>query len=466
MKPNCILWVFDSLRGDHISHTGYPRATTPTIDSLASEGVCFTNAFSQAFWTGPSAGSILTSLYPLNHRNGFLYKSNDSVESVAQSFTNLGYNTGCITTAAAINEDYYPEFDDYVCLYGNGSLSEAELAQRITSNAIDWIENNSEDPFFLIVWTDGTHHPYRVPNNHQRHFVEQDDFDPTVENLKNHHSKQQVINSYDENIRYNDSEFGKVIDYLKSNDIYDDTTIVVTSDHGELFEEHSRLEHINKYAESVVSRVLPDSLLLKTSISEESNWVGHQSVIPFDELLHIPLIFKFSRESDIENLGQNIPHLAQSIDIAPTLLDAHPDMKPESRFQGKSLRKSIENKEEVNQYVYSSTPLLMSPGIFHSIRDKHYKYIRLELKDITDMRKEFNSDKIKFLQNMFHYINSPKEILFDVDNGEVHNNIKHMNEKKLEFRRLFDQWEYKSEEYSFSMDSTTEEHLKDLGYLE
>src|SRR6185369_12086750 len=56
-KPNVVLIVLDTLRGDRLSCMGYNRPTTPNIDALAAQGTLYTHAFSTCFWTLPSHAS-------------------------------------------------------------------------------------------------------------------------------------------------------------------------------------------------------------------------------------------------------------------------------------------------------------------------------------------------------------------------------------------------------------------------
>src|ERR1700693_2199311 len=53
-RPNVLVVVIDTLRADHVSAYGYPRATTPTLDRLAREGALFERAFASTSWTLPS----------------------------------------------------------------------------------------------------------------------------------------------------------------------------------------------------------------------------------------------------------------------------------------------------------------------------------------------------------------------------------------------------------------------------
>jgi len=59
-----IFLTIDTLREDHLSRSGYPRETTPFLDSLAAESVYFTRCFSQSSWTLPAMLTLISSLPP------------------------------------------------------------------------------------------------------------------------------------------------------------------------------------------------------------------------------------------------------------------------------------------------------------------------------------------------------------------------------------------------------------------
>jgi hypothetical protein len=61
---NVLVVLEDTLRADHLSTYGHPRATSPAKDALAREGVVFERAYSQATKTRPSCPALMTSLYP------------------------------------------------------------------------------------------------------------------------------------------------------------------------------------------------------------------------------------------------------------------------------------------------------------------------------------------------------------------------------------------------------------------
>ena len=66
--PNVLLVIVDTLRADHLSTYGYSRPTSPNLTAIANKGVLFENAIAASSWTLPSHVSILSGLYPHEHR--------------------------------------------------------------------------------------------------------------------------------------------------------------------------------------------------------------------------------------------------------------------------------------------------------------------------------------------------------------------------------------------------------------
>ena len=66
-KPNILLIVLDTTRGDHLSSYGYSRQTTPNLDALANESVVYTRAIANSNSTLPSHSSLFTGKLPYSH---------------------------------------------------------------------------------------------------------------------------------------------------------------------------------------------------------------------------------------------------------------------------------------------------------------------------------------------------------------------------------------------------------------
>jgi len=69
VKPNVLLITVDQFRGDCLSMLGHPVVRTPNLDRLGREGLIFTNHFCCSAPCGPARTTLLTGLYPCNHRS-------------------------------------------------------------------------------------------------------------------------------------------------------------------------------------------------------------------------------------------------------------------------------------------------------------------------------------------------------------------------------------------------------------
>jgi arylsulfatase A-like enzyme len=104
--PNVVLVVFDTARRDRFGCYGYGRPTTPTVDSLASDGLVLETMISNAPWTLPAHASLFTGLYPSEH--GAQWQTGpalrDSVSTTMAEFLGgLGYDTWCVTNNGLIS---------------------------------------------------------------------------------------------------------------------------------------------------------------------------------------------------------------------------------------------------------------------------------------------------------------------------------------------------------------------------
>jgi hypothetical protein len=93
VTPNILIVLAVPLRADHLSCYGWHLKTSPNIDSLASEGTLFTQAYSTAAWTPPAHASLLTGLYPSRH--GVVGESglHHLVPTMPELLSSMGYRT-------------------------------------------------------------------------------------------------------------------------------------------------------------------------------------------------------------------------------------------------------------------------------------------------------------------------------------------------------------------------------------
>ena len=293
---NLLLISIDTLRPDHLRCYGYDRETSPTVDALATDGVLFRTAIAQAPSTLPSHASILTGLIP-SHHGAFHHaraRLPDHITTLAEILKKEGFATAAFHGGGQVSEIYglSQGFDRY-------EFVENERFSKVVDHGIQWLEPATPGRFFLFLHTYETHVPYQAKEYLKRFETDYQGSLPDLIPLAvfdeiNFQGKQlsgvdslHIINAYDAAVYSMDISLSRLIGYLKKRNIYDNTLIVFTSDHGEEFGEHGK--------------------------------VGYHTHTVYDELLKVPLLIKFP---DSGYAGTRIDTQVRSIDITPTILQA------------------------------------------------------------------------------------------------------------------------------------------------
>ncbi len=354
-----IYFDIDTLRADHLGCYGYHRNTSPNIDKIAEEGSIFTNCYASDAPCLPSRASLFTGRFGIHtgivghggttadmrltgRERGFddKYLKNNWIGILRRakyytvSISPFAERHSAFWFCSGWNEMYNP---------GKEGL---EIADDILPYAKKWLEGNGEkDNWFLHINFWDPHTPYRTHLSYEPSFEndpppswitekiikeirnsdvpdsirDTGDFDklkltqffkriqniPKIENLDDFTS---WINGYDVEIRYADDAVGKIIEQIKCLGIYDDTLIIISSDHGEnqgelqVFGDHATACHI-------VNR--------------------------------IPMIVKWPKKKWKKQYNS----LLYASDIAATIIEGVRKEVPEF-WDGKSIYKEIENGEE------------------------------------------------------------------------------------------------------------------------
>lgn len=256
-KPNVVLVVLESVGSlQLLSNTGAPsKSLTPVLSELASRSIVFDSIYSVfpgttrahvALNTGGhtiTASGVFSELsYPYNgptlartfqangYRTAMFSSSKLSFENMSGWYKYLGYDTIFDFETAG------SDFQQRHSLHSWGGDEQAVLAL-----ATNWLEQpkTSAQPFFLTYLTNATHHPYSIPKNYKAPFSGND-------------RQSRYLNA----LHYTDNALKEIIDYLKKNNLLDNTIIAITGDHGEAFGDiHAKnLLHANYiYEENVKS---------------------------------------------------------------------------------------------------------------------------------------------------------------------------------------------------------------------
>jgi len=235
-RPNVVLYVIDALRADHLGCYGYPKRTSPFIDSLAKTGVLFRRAYSPASWTKPSVATLLTSLYPETHRLGARNYADplpDSVTTLPEYLRRNGYITAQFSanplssTLSNLDKGF-----DYVFTPNSFQISNREIKQNkihsddLTDKILPWIEAHSRARFFLHVHSVDPHPP----------FLRAEMPSPVA-------GSGSGGDRYDAAVYFNDRQLQRLYSKLDELGLAQNTLLIVTADHGQAFGEHGQVGH-------------------------------------------------------------------------------------------------------------------------------------------------------------------------------------------------------------------------------
>jgi arylsulfatase A-like enzyme len=243
------------------------KPKTSYIDCIAANGILFTQAVSQAPYTPASHASIFTGLNPFNHgiRQFVGFKINPKAMTLAERLKRDGFQTGGIVGSNALGEFYgfHRGFDiyDFDSNQSIGKVGNLKLFRRdhkeVTEKALQWM-SKIDGRFFLFVHYFDIHETIEHPITYQ----------PLYQILK--------MKEVDQSIR-------RITQFLIDKELYDDTIIVILSDHGNDFGIHEP---------------------------------GHREYL-YDTTLLVPLIIKANRALS----GLQVTQQVRLIDVMPTVIE-------------------------------------------------------------------------------------------------------------------------------------------------
>ena len=372
-KLNVIVIVLDALRARNLSCYGYNKITSPNIDELAAKGIAFEKAYCTINTTDPSLTSIFTGMFPLRHgitNHGARVTPEEitnfnrsGIKTLPEILNNHGYTTCSVDWLGRWHKKGYDEYSEgstnpnikkkfarsvssqfhrlpYIArrivrvVYKHFRPQQLD-AERYTDLAIDFL-NNVTKPFFIFLHYWGTHMPYQAPKDIAERFrgvgesnVELKTIIDSIQNMKykeyfadnlfyGARDPSDVIAKYDGATYYIDQQIGSLIQSLKEKGLFDQTLIIITSDHGE-------------------------------SLIEHGIYFDHHGL--YQEILHVPLIMCCP---SVITEASRVPDTVQHIDLLPTILDfAGCELDPIS-FDGQSLRPLLNGSTyETRGYVYA-----------------------------------------------------------------------------------------------------------------
>lgn len=286
-QPNILLVYVDDLGFGDLGSYGHPVLKTPNIDSLATDGLRFTSNYSPSALCSPSRAGLLTGRTP--YRTGIkswipndsgVYLRNNEI-TLAEVLRDVGYSTAHIGKwhlNSDLGSDTEPQPTDqgFEYYYGHNAFQvphnhnptnvfrnktalpeqKGYTADLYADEALAWLEQrDASKPFFLYLSMAEPHTSFANPPAYNEMYADftQGEVVPIPNGLAEP-PKAMLIprgpGEYYANITYMDAQIGRVFDWLRENDLYDDTVVVFSSDNGPVTENWINWWEVNAYGSS------------------------------------------------------------------------------------------------------------------------------------------------------------------------------------------------------------------------
>ncbi len=255
-----VLLTVDTLRADHMSLYGYPRATSPAAEDIARTGATFDRAIAQWPKTGTSFASIFSGLYP--RTTGLTHKAALQLPTDLETLPQLLREEGFVNVAVVSNPVLSHElgwdqhFDEYLETWSGVQSDDPFVyrpqlaAPRVVELSKDLIERHSNaDRLFVWLHFSDPHAPYVLPPGRENPFAddalarEAPDVEPDLTGTRGREipgvsSLRDYVSLYDANVLETDRGIDAVRALLEAAGIWSEAAIVLTADHGESLGEH------------------------------------------------------------------------------------------------------------------------------------------------------------------------------------------------------------------------------------
>ncbi len=379
---------------------GYPKETTPNIDSLASEGAVFLDNVSPAIWTLPSTASIMTGLHA--HSHGACAHNDLEVHglpTLASMLTPLNYNS----VAFYANAYCESSKDGFRETHRNHLRGESmgqgcfDLSRGRVERAIEWMKYNylrhpddSRQPFLMFIQVMDPHMPFYPPAEFRERFVLEDATEEEIENrrqseihvhggaLRPTQRQYDVLKSFcDAETAAADSHVGVLADFMREAGVLDETAFIVTSDHGDMFGEKKE---------------------------ETFDHFSHHLCL-YEPLIQVPLVVRYPAAFPA---GARVTHSTQTHDIMPTLAELIGFEAPMA--QGFSLLPALDDKPA---RAFTLTEYMKSTHVAARVLDRinPKQDVRVYLRWLKAWRKDgwkyiWTSDRH---DELYHLADDPEE---------------------------------------------------------
>jgi arylsulfatase A-like enzyme/cytochrome c-type biogenesis protein CcmH/NrfG len=306
-----VVMSIDALRADRLPVYGFKGVKTPAIDALAADGVLFERAYANSPQTLPSHVSMLTGRLPfaIGVRDSVGFAVGKSERLLQEMLRDRGFATAGIVSSYLLRKD--------TGIARGFALFDDDRRQSATTAAERWLDANGNGRAFLFLHVD------REPDA-----------------------------DYQAHVAAADAALGRLVRYLRSHQLYDRSTIIFLSDHGEGLGERGEQTH---------------------------------GALVGEGALRVPLVVKAPAG---EHAGRRVVDPVQLVDLVPTVLDLAKAPIP-GNLDGRTLTPLLEGDRFDPRLIYSESLF----GTYHfgvtplqTLTDGRFRYVQGAREELIDLR--------------------------------------------------------------------------------
>jgi arylsulfatase A-like enzyme len=476
--PNILVLVLDTLRARSMSCYGYSSATTPQLDRFARENLLFTSAMSAATWTVPSHASLLTGLYVSQHRIETTKgdrRFNRQIVTLPAALGRGGYRTAAFSHNPLFTPSYglgegFDEFVESEDLVGSRTSSSglgrvrkrvpkriAEYSERLAApgrvlgTVERWIaDSNGATPFFAFANVLAPHFPWAVPPRFllrsgvrdprlltRRDYVTLKDnwkFNAGLEPVTDGH-RRAWTSLYDAAVRHVDAEVGAFLKRLRQLPQWEQTIVVITSDHGEL-------------------------------LGDPRGIVGHLLCL-HDDLVHVPLLVRHPVERD----PVEVEGVVQTLDLYSTLLEwsgVATDGIPAAQLARRPLTEAVSRSRERGGVAYAEEDYSDSYDLVAKLRELNPALDTERFPRVQRMARSANAKLVcrdGEPGEVYDLEEDPRERRNLVGTGAARAHIDDLGSAVASWQDALEHFPPEIAEAEIANDAETEDRLRALGYI-
>lgn len=416
--PNIVWLVAEDQSPDWFPMYGDSTIKLPYLESLANDGVVFTNAVAPVPVCAPARSSIITGMYPTTLGTHNMRTYTPWLEVNQPTLDSLPSYSPIVPEGVKMFPEYLRKIGYYTI---NGpkedyNFEKTDASWDESSNDRHWRKRNGNQPFFAVfnysvchesqIWSRGQDSLFVNPQD-----VKVPPYFPDTEIVRH-----DLAVNYS-NLKRLDDQIGEVVQDLKKDGLYENTIIFFYGDHGGPFPRHKRAL--------------------------------------YDTGLKVPLIIKFPQN---KGAGSYDDRLISFIDYAPTILSLA-GIEPPKVMQGTAQFGPYEVKKKPKYTFHTSDRFDEIYDRLRAVRSKRYKYIksyhtelshalpvsyREQMPMMQELRNLYKSSTLNENQKRWLEPNKPKEELYDLLSDPFELNNLAQNPEMLDtlmlYRKVLDHW--------------------------